>query len=56
MDFFQQSEGLAPLLEAMAAGRIDHVLISGIPVAKEWLEDGSKRPGYYAGDDADTYW
>ena len=56
VDFFQESQGMTPLLEAMAAGCIDHVLISGIPVAKKWHEDEPKRPRYYAGDDAGAYW
>lgn len=56
VDFFQESEGMAPLLRAMDAGRIDHVMISGIPVAKKWHEDEPKRPRYYAGDDAGAYW
>jgi len=56
VDFFQESEGMTSLLEAMAAGRIDHVMISGIPVAKKWHEDEPKRPRYYAGDDAGAYW
>ncbi len=56
VDFFQESEGMTPLLEAMAAGNIDHVMISGIPVAKKWHEDEPKRPRYYAGDDAGAYW
>ncbi|WP_043309825.1 amidohydrolase family protein [Pseudomonas sp. ML96] len=56
VDFFQESEGMTALLEAMAAGRIDHVMISGIPVAKKWHEDEPKRPRYYAGDDAGAYW
>ncbi|MFG0382467.1 amidohydrolase family protein [Pseudomonas sp. zbq_18] len=56
VDFFQESEGMTPLLEAMAAGNIDHVMISGISVAKKWHEDEPKRPRYYAGDDAGAYW
>lgn len=44
------------LLKAMADNRIEHVMISGIPVAKKWHEDEPKRPRYYAGDDADAYW
>ncbi|BBP82539.1 hypothetical protein PHLH8_21810 [Pseudomonas sp. Pc102] len=56
VDFFQESEGMQGLLEAMDAGAIDHVMISGIPVAKKWHEDEPKRPRYYAGDDADAYW
>lgn len=56
VDFFQESEGMAPLLRAMDAGRIEHALITGIPVAKKWHEDEPKRPRYYAGDDAGAYW
>ena len=56
VDFFQESEGIDKLLEAMAANRIEHVMFSGIPVAKKWHEDEPKRPRYYAGDDAGVYW
>lgn len=56
VDFFQESEGMDKLLAAMNANRIDHTMISGIPVAKTWHEDEPKRPRYYAGDDADAYW
>ena len=44
------------LLKAMDKGDIDHVMISGIPVAKKWHEYEPKRPRYYAGDDAAVYW
>ncbi|SFB32837.1 amidohydrolase family protein [Pseudomonas sp. NFPP24] len=56
VDFFQETAGMDKLLKAMADNRIDHVMISGIPVAKKWHEDEPKRPRYYAGDDADAYW
>ena len=56
VDFFQESAGMPKLLKAMADNRIEHVMISGIPVAKKWHEDEPKRPRYYAGDDADAYW
>ncbi len=56
VDFFQESEGMPALLQAMDQARIDQAMISGIPVAKKWHEDEPKRPRYYAGDDADAYW
>ena len=56
VDFFQESAGMDELLEQMAASGIDHVMLSGIPVAKKWDEDEPKRPRYYAGDDANAYW
>ncbi|MGQ7958233.1 amidohydrolase family protein [Pseudomonas sp. SP16.1] len=56
VDFFQESAGMDQLLEQMAANGIEHVMLSGIPVAKKWDEDEPKRPRYYAGDDANAYW
>ncbi len=56
VDFFQESAGMQELLERMAAANIDHVMLSGIPVAKKWDESEPKRPRYYAGDDASAYW
>lgn len=56
VDFFQESEGMQALLNAMDKGNISHAAIMGIPVAKKWQEDEPKKPRYYAGDDADLYW
>ncbi|OAI94204.1 amidohydrolase family protein [Pseudomonas putida] len=56
VDFFQETEGMPALLEAMDKAGIEQSMISGIPVAKKWHEDEPKRPRYYAGDDADAYW
>ena len=56
VDFFQESAGMDELLARMAAANIDHVMLSGIPVAKKWDESEPKRPRYYAGDDASAYW
>ncbi|MFJ2494359.1 amidohydrolase family protein [Pseudomonas iridis] len=56
VDFFQETAGMPKLLTVMKENSIEHVMISGIPVAKKWHEDEPKRPRYYAGDDADAYW
>ncbi|MBS7691390.1 amidohydrolase family protein [Pseudomonas lalucatii] len=56
VDFFQESAGMDELLAAMAAGKVEHAMLSGIPVAKKWHENEPKRPRYYAGDDANAYW
>ncbi len=56
VDFFQETEGMEVLIKQMDANRIDHAMITGIPLAKKWHEDEPKRPRYYAGDDADAYW
>ena len=44
VDFFQETAGMPELLRAMEKNRIEHVMISGIPVAKKWHEDEPKRP------------
>ena len=51
VDFFQESAGMDQLLEQMAAAGIEHVMLTGIPVAKTWDESEPKRPRYYAGDE-----
>ena len=56
VDFFQETDGMAKLLEQMDANNIEHVMISGISVAKKWHENEPRRPRYYAGDDAGAYW
>ena len=56
VDFFQETAGMPKLLTAMKENSIEHVMISGSPVAKKWHEVEPKRPRYYAGDDADAYW
>lgn len=56
VDFFQESDGMESLLEQMDAHDIEHVMISGISVAKKWHENEPRRPRYYAGDDAGAYW
>lgn len=56
VDFFQESAGMPALLEQMDASRVEHVMLSGIPVAKKWSENEPKRPRYYAGDDGSAYW
>lgn len=56
VDFFQDTDGMNKLLKAMDKGKIDHVMISGVSVAKKWHEDEPQKPRYYAGDDAAVYW
>lgn len=56
VDFFQESDGMDKLLKRMAEANVEHVMLSGIPVAKKWDENEPKRPRYYAGDDANAYW
>ena len=56
VDFFQESAGLDSLIEVMDEANVEHVMLSGIPVAKQWHENEPKRPRYYAGDDGSAYW
>ncbi|WP_092284398.1 amidohydrolase family protein [Halopseudomonas sabulinigri] len=56
VDFFQESAGMPALIEQMDEKRVEHVMLSGIPVAKKWSENEPKRPRYYAGDDGSAYW
>lgn len=56
VDFFQETDGMPALLEQMDAHDIEHVMITGVSVAKKWHEDEPRRPRYYAGDDAGAYW
>ncbi|MFC4729697.1 amidohydrolase family protein [Coralloluteibacterium thermophilus] len=56
VDFFQETEGMDALFEAMDAARVDEAVLMGVPVAKKWDEDEPKRPRYYEGDDAPLYW
>ncbi|MEH6564525.1 MAG: amidohydrolase family protein [Halopseudomonas sp.] len=56
VDFFQETEGMQALLQEMDANNVEHVMLSGIPVAKKWSENEPKRPRYYAGDDGSAYW
>lgn len=56
VDFFQETEGVQELLRQMDEHNIEHVMFSGVPVAKKWHENEPKRPRYYAGDDAGAYW
>lgn len=56
VDFFQKSDGIDPLFEAMDAARVEHAVIAGMPLTKKWHEDEPQRPRYYQGDDAPVYW
>jgi hypothetical protein len=56
VDFFQESEGMPALIEAMQAAGIEQAILLGMPVMKKWHEDEPQRPRYYQGDDAPLYW
>merc|ERR1719399_2191081 len=42
-DFFQHSEGIGELLEAMDANGISHAALTGCPLKKNWSEFEERR-------------
>ncbi len=44
--FPQEGEPLSKLITAMTKSKIDHAMISGIPLMKKWHEDEPKRLRY----------
>ena len=56
VDFFQDSEGMTALFDAMDAAGVAHVALMGMPLTKKWHENEPRRPRYYLGDDAPLYW
>jgi hypothetical protein len=56
LDFFQRSEGMPALLQAMDRAQLDAVVVMGMPVMKKWHEDAPRQPRYFQGDDSPLYW
>lgn len=56
VDYFQETDGMDALFEAMDAARVDHAMLSGMAVKKKWAASEPKKPRYVFGDDAGVYW
>ncbi|HUO81781.1 MAG TPA: amidohydrolase family protein [Gammaproteobacteria bacterium] len=56
VDYFQESEGMDALFEAMDEARVDHAMLSGMAVKKKWAASEPQKPEYVFGDDAGVYW
>ncbi len=56
VDFLQQTEGIQAMLGAMDACGVEHAMVSGMPLVKQWDEWDERRPLYYLEDDARAYW
>jgi hypothetical protein len=56
VDFFQRSEGIRAVVEAMDRCGVDEAQITGMPLIKKWDKDEHVQPGYYLDDDAPCYW
>lgn len=56
VDFLQKGDGAKAAIEAMDRAGVDHAMISGMPLVKQWSEQEPVQPGYYLEDDARCYW
>ena len=56
VDFLQRTDGIKAVLEAMKKSGVEHTMICGMPVVKEWSMTEHEQPQYYLDDDAKCYW
>jgi hypothetical protein len=56
VDFLQRTDGIKVVLEAMNKAGVDHTMISGMPLMKQWAVSEREQPQYYLDDDARCYW
>jgi predicted TIM-barrel fold metal-dependent hydrolase len=56
VDFLQESDGLARLLDRMDAANVSKAVVFGLPVVKKWDSCEPDRPHYYLDDDARCYY
>ncbi len=56
VNFLQETDGIRAALRAMDAAGVDHAMITGMPLVKQWQKDEPRKPGYYLEDDARVYW
>ncbi|HLK57223.1 MAG TPA: amidohydrolase family protein [Chthonomonadaceae bacterium] len=56
VDFLQKTDGIKAVLEAMNRAGVDHTMLCGMPLVKEWSVNEPVQPGYYLDDDARCYW
>ena len=56
VDFLQRTDGIKIVLEAMNKAGVDHTMICGMPLVKEWAMSEHEQPQYYLDDDARCYW
>lgn len=56
VDFLQRTDGIKVVLDAMNKAGVDHTMISGMPLVKEWSMNEKAQPQYYLDDDARCYW
>ncbi|HNP36110.1 MAG TPA: amidohydrolase family protein [Woeseiaceae bacterium] len=56
VNFFQRSEGIQAVIDAMNENNISDAVLMGLPVIKMWAASEPKRPEYVFADDAKVYW
>jgi hypothetical protein len=56
VDFLQRTDGARAVIAAMDRSGVDHAVISGMPLVKQWSQDEPSQPQYYLEDDARCYW
>jgi len=56
VDFLQRTDGIKVVLEAMNKAGVDHTMICGMPLVKQWAMSEHEQPQYYLDDDARCYW
>lgn len=56
VNFFQETEGIAALLEAMDKAGVEHAMIAGLPIIKKWADTEPQKPKFVFADDANVYW
>lgn len=55
VDFFQHTQGIEALIEAMDEARVSNAVIMGLPVKKMWAATEPRRPKFVFSDDTRVY-
>ena len=56
VDFLQRTDGIKAVLDAMDRSGVEHTMICGMPLVKEWAMTEHEQPQYYLDDDGKCYW
>jgi len=56
LNFIQETEGLEALVQKMDESGVSHVVLFGMPMAKQWDEYSPNMPTYYHSNDARAYY
>ncbi|MHC9543258.1 MAG: amidohydrolase family protein [Vulcanimicrobiota bacterium] len=56
VNFVQESDGIDVLLKSMNSLGVEHTMLNGVTVTKQWDAASPVRPLYYLSDDSRAYW